>query len=116
MIEWQKRYGKEGLVIIAITPGYQPKAWDMLKNMAKGMGINYRLAQWEKEQSKLPKPISLAPSYPAALLIDRQGKLRGGVFGPWLLQLEKELKAALKEKPPTSKPENKPANQKTQSK
>lgn len=107
MIEWQKRYGKEGLVVIAIAPGYQPMARNMLKNIAKGMGINYKLAQWEKEQSKLPKPLSLVPSYPASLLIDRQGKLRSGVFGPWLTQLEGELKAALKEKLTAPKPETK---------
>ena len=114
MIEWQKRYGKEGLVIIAIAPGYQPMARNMLKNMAKGMGINYKLAQWEKEQSKLPKPLSLVPSYPASLLIDRQGRLRGGVFGPWLTQLENQLKAALKEKPTAQKPEGKSAPSKPQ--
>jgi len=93
LIEWQRRYGKDGLVIIAIAPGYQPMAREMLKNIAKGMGINYKLAQWEKEQNKLPKPLSLVPSYPASLLIDRQGRLRGGVFGPWLTQLESQLRS-----------------------
>ena len=82
--------------------------------MAKGMGINYKLAQWEKEQSKLPKPLSLVPSYPASLLIDRQGRLRGGVFGPWLTQLEGELKAALKKKTTEPKPETKTAPQQVQ--
>lgn len=111
MIDWQKRHGKQGLVIIAVTPKYYPASHGMLKKIAEGMGINYKLAQWEKEQSKLPKPLSLVPSYPASLLIDRNGRLRGAVFGPWLTQLEKELKSALKEKsqPSTPKPENKPA-------
>jgi hypothetical protein len=72
------------------------------------MGINYKLAQWDKEQNKLPKPLSLVPSYPASLLIDRQGRLKSGVFGPWLTQLEKDLKAALAEKP---KENQKPAKQ-----
>ncbi len=76
----------------------------MLRKTAEGMGINYKLAQWEKEQDKLPKPFSLVPSYPASLLIDRQGRLRAGVFGPWLFQLEKDLKAALAEKPEKPEP------------
>lgn len=85
----------------------------MLKKIAEGMGINYKLAQWEKEQSKLPKPLSLVPGYPASLLIDRQGRLKSGVFGPWLTQLEKDLKAVLAEKPkeqqtPEKKSESKP--------
>jgi len=86
----------------------------MLRNMAKGMGINYKLAQWEKEQSKLPKPLSLVPSYPASLLIDRQGRIKGSVFGPWLTQLESQLKAALKEKQTAPKPEDKPIPSKAQ--
>jgi hypothetical protein len=114
LIEWQRRYGKDGLVIIAIAPSYQPMAREMLKNIAKGMGINYKLAQWEKEQNKLPKPLSLVPSYPASLLIDRQGRLRGGVFGPWLTQLESQLKEALKEKSTVPKTEGKPAPSKGQ--
>jgi len=91
----------------------------MLKKIAEGMGINYKLAHWEKEQSKLPKPFSLVPSYPAALLIDRQGRLKAGVFGPWLMQLEKDLKAALAEKPvekPADKPAGKPGKTKASSK
>lgn len=102
MIEWQKKHGKEGLIIIALTPYSSPTASPMIRKIAEGMGINYKLAQWEKEQSKLPKPLSLVPSYPASLLIDRKGRLRSGVFGPWLMQLDKDLKAALAEKP--SKP------------
>lgn len=80
----------------------------MLKKIAEGMGINYKLAQWEKEQNKLPKPFSLVPSYPAALLIDRKGRLKSGVFGPWLTQLEKDLKSALAEKPNPAKKKDKP--------
>lgn len=102
MIEWQKKYGKQGLVIVAIAPHPSMSAPPMLKKIAEGMGINYKLALWEKEQSKLPKPFSIVPSYPAALLIDRQGRLRAGVFGPWLMQIEKDLKAALAEKPKTN--------------
>lgn len=97
-MKWQKRYGKDGLVVIAIMPRYLRMDGKMLKKIVKGMGINYRLARWEKEQSKLPKPLSLVPSYPASLLIDRQGKLRGGVFGPRSMQLEEELEIALKGK------------------
>lgn len=75
------------------------------------MGINYKLAKWEKEQNRLPKPLSLVPSYPASLLIDREGRLRSGVFGPFLTQLEKDLKATLAEKPkaPEKKSNSKPA-------
>jgi len=115
LIEWQRRYGKDGLVIIAIAPGYQPMAREMLKNIAKGMGINYKLAQWEKEQNKLPKPLSLVPSYPASLLIDRQGRLRGGVFGPWLTQLESQLKEASRRNQPSPKPRASPPRQKGKS-
>ncbi len=82
----------------------------MLKSFAKGLGINYKLAQWEKEQSKLPKPLSLVPGYPASILIDRKGRLKSGVFGPWLMQLEKDLKSALVEKP---KAEAKPKSTKS---
>lgn len=115
MIDWQKRYGKQGLVIIAVTPKYYSASHGMLKKIAEGMGINYKLAQWEKEQSKLPRPLSLVPGYPASLLIDRNGRLRGAVFGPWLMQLEKDLQSALKEKskPSAQKPENKPASKQT---
>ncbi len=113
MIDWQKKYGKQGLVIVALTPHSSPTASPMLKKIAEGMGINYKLAQWEKEQNKLPKPLSLVPSYPASILIDRKGRLKSGVFGPWLTQLEKDLKAALAEKPeeqktPKTKGESKP--------
>lgn len=115
MIDWQKQYGKQGLVVIAVTPKYHPASHKMLKKIVEGMGINYKIAQWEKEQSKLPKPLSLVPGYPASLLIDRNGRLRGAVFGPLLMQLEKDLKSALKEKPqsPAQKPENKPTTKKT---
>jgi hypothetical protein len=41
--------------------------------------------------------------YPNNLLIDRQGRFRTVVMGPMLDQLEKELMAALKEKPPADK-------------
>ncbi|MCS7265809.1 MAG: hypothetical protein NZ805_13365 [Armatimonadetes bacterium] len=99
MVEWQKKYGKQGLVIIALTTQSYPSAAPMLKKIAEGMGINYKLAQWEQEHSKLPKPLSLVPSYPATILIDRQGRLKTGVFGPWLTQIEKDLKAVLAEKP-----------------
>ncbi len=84
----------------------------MLKKIAKSMGINYKLAQWEKEQNKLPKPLSLVPSYPASLLIDRQGRLKSGVFGPLLTQLEKDLKAALTEKPKEQKTSEKKSESK----
>lgn len=93
MIEWQKRYRRQGLVIFAISKDTP----STLKDTARSLGITYTLARWEKQP---PKPFSLVPSYPAALLIDRQGRLRGGVFGPWLMQLEKELLASLKEAPP----------------
>ncbi|MFA0759770.1 MAG: hypothetical protein KEFWMYNX_001935 [Candidatus Fervidibacter sp.] len=51
----------------------------------------------------LTKPISLVMGYPTNLLIDRQGRFRTVVMGPMLDQLEKELTAALKEKPPADK-------------
>ncbi|MCX7969292.1 MAG: hypothetical protein N3B10_12535, partial [Armatimonadetes bacterium] len=62
-------------------PRYFQASAPTLKSMAKSMGINYKLAKWEKEQNRLPKPLSLVPSYPASLLIDREGRLRSGVFG-----------------------------------
>ncbi len=113
MIEWQKKYGKQGLVIVGVMPRYFSASPSTLRRIAESMGINYKLARWEKEQNKLPKPLSLVPTYPASLLIDRKGRLKSGVFGPWLTQLEKDLKAALAEKPeeqqtPITKGESKP--------
>jgi hypothetical protein len=96
-VEWQKKLGKQGLVIIAFS--HMPA--QMQRDLAKGMGINYTLAVWDKD--KFPKPISLVVGYPTNLLIDRQGRFRTVVMGPMLDQLEKELMAALKEKPPTAK-------------
>ncbi len=95
MVEWQKKFGKQGLVIVAFS--HMPA--QMQGDLAKGMGINYTLAVWDKD--KFPKPISLVKGYPTSLLIDRQGRFRTVVMGPMLDQLEKELMAALKEKPPT---------------
>jgi len=92
--EWQQRYGKQGLVIIALSK--EPP--QMVKNFAKGMGIRYTLVRWEPE--KLPEPLNKVFMNPTTLLIDRQGRLRAFVFGPDLLTLEKELQAALKEKAP----------------
>lgn len=92
-MEWQKKHGKEGLVIIAFSQ--MPP--EVQRSVAKQMGINYTLALWEKE--KMPKPISLVMGYPTTLLIDRQGRLRAVVMGPTIYQLEKDLLAALKEKP-----------------
>ncbi len=77
------------------------------------MGINYPLARWEYP---VPEPFNQL-RYPAAVLIDRKGIIRRGVVGPFLMQLEKDLLAALKEKPPSpkpsaAKPNQKPANTK----
>jgi hypothetical protein len=65
LIEWQRRYGKDGLVIIAIAPGYQPMAREMLKNIAKGMGINYKLAQWEKGAEQIAQTLEFGPQLPS---------------------------------------------------
>ncbi|MFA0759764.1 MAG: hypothetical protein KEFWMYNX_002095 [Candidatus Fervidibacter sp.] len=96
-MEWQKKFGKQGLVIIAFS--HMPA--QMQRDLAKSMGINYTLAVWDKD--KFPKPISLVMGYPTNLLIDRQGRFRAVVMGPMLDRLEKELTAALKEKPPADK-------------
>ncbi len=96
-MEWQKRYGKQGLVIIALSQD----PLQMQKKFKEGVGINYLLVQWQRE--KMPKPLSLVFSYPTNLLIDRQGRLREFVFGPNLQALEPSLKSALKEKPPAVK-------------
>ena len=96
-MEWQKKFGKQGLVIIAFS--HMPP--QMQRGLAKGMGINYTLAVWDKD--KFPKPISLVVGYPTSLLIGRQGRFRTVVMGPMLDQLEKELMAALKEKPSATK-------------
>lgn len=104
MIEWQKKYGKQGFVIIA----FSNMPADVQQSVAKQMGINYILALWEKE--KMPKPVSLVMGYPTNMLIDRQGRLRTVVMGPMLDRLEKDLLAALKEKPasPSKPPAAKP--------
>ncbi len=73
----------------------------MQKKFKQGAGINYLLAQWQRE--KMPKPLSLVFGYPTSLLIDRQGRLREFVFGPNLQALEASLMSALKEKPPAVK-------------
>ncbi len=96
-MEWQKRYGKQGLVIIAFSHDYP----QMLKKFAESFGINYTLARWEPE--KLPEPLRSVTAYPTNLLIDRQGRLRAFVVGPNLRDLEKELQAALKEQPKSGK-------------
>jgi hypothetical protein len=93
LIEWQKKYGKRGFVVIA----FSNMPADVQRTVGKQLGVNYILAQWDK--SKLPKPVSLVMGYPTNMLIDRQGRLRTVVMGPMLEQLEKELAAALKEKP-----------------
>ncbi len=97
-MEWQRRYGKQGLVIIAFSHDYP----QMLKKFAEGFGINYTLARWEP--GKMPEPLRSVTSYPTSLLIDRHGRLRAFVFGPHLQDLEKALKAALKEQPKSEKP------------
>ena len=70
----------------------------MLKEIAKNWGITYPLARWEPP---VPQPFNQL-RYPAALLIDRKGILRRGIVGPFLKQLERDLLAALKEKPPAN--------------
>ncbi len=99
MRDWHQKFSKQGLKIFAISKDTPPP----LKEMAKSWG-NYTLARWEQP---VPEPFNRL-SYPAALLIDRKGVLRAGIVGPFLMQLEKELLAALKEKPPAEKGQSVP--------
>lgn len=71
------------------------------------MGIRYPLLMWEPE--KLPKPLSLVTGYPTTMLIDRKGRLRQVLFGPFFFgpelgKFERLLETTLSEKPPKKRP------------
>lgn len=93
-MDWQKRYGKQGLVVLAFSQA----PIEVQKNFAEGMNINYPLLLWEAE--KLPPPLDLVIGTPTNLLIDRQRRLRLVMLGPLFMspKVEEELLAALKEK------------------
>ncbi len=93
-IALQKKYGKDGLVIVGVSVDDGERASEMVQLFIKKVGVNYPIVMGDADVAQSFGGIEM---YPTTFIIDREGKIRDRKVGPEAMdQYEKRVLAVLK--------------------